>query len=264
MKKSLKHIAALAVLVVLVLSSCAKEEHELIPRKKLAVIYAEMLMTDQWINDNPDIHDLTDTSLIYEPILMKYGFISEDYRYSVDFYLDDPERFSRILRNTSEYLDERYYQLKEQKEMMDAEKEKERRRKIYEVDFQLKDYFPYMADEPFVKYYDSLAVEYDTLAKALMIRSVEVKDTIYDRLVMTIRTDTLSVTDSLHVSDTLSVNDSLKVKDVVLIKDTEIPAKAANVKKIMKRPTNIRKMDKMPVKQLQTKKQVENEFKELK
>ena len=263
MKKSLKHIAALAVLIMAVLSSCAKEEYELIPRKKLAVIYAEMLMTDQWINDNPDIHDLTDTSLIYEPILMKYGFTSEDYRYSVDVYLDDPERFSRILRSTSEYLDERYYQLKKQKEMMDAETEKEKRRKRYQVDFQIKAHFPYMADEPYVKYYDSLAVEYDTLAKALMIRSVEVKDTIYDRLVMTIRTDTLSVTDSLPVSDTLSLDDSLRIKDVVLINETDIPAQASKVKKIMKRPADLKNLNQKPGRKLQHK-NVENEFKELK
>ena len=263
MKKSLKHIAAFAVLIMAVFSSCAKEEHELIPRKKLAVIYAEMLMTDQWINDNPDIHDLTDTSLIYEPILMKYGFTSEDYRYSVDVYLDDPERFSRILRSTSEYLDERYYQLKKQKEIMDAETEKEKRRKRYQVDFQIKDHFPYMADEPYVKYYDSLAVEYDTLAKALMIRSVEVKDTIYDRLVMTIRTDTLSVTDSLPVSDTLSLSDSLRIKDVVLINETDIPAQASKVKKIMKRPADLKNINQKPGRKLEYK-NVENEFKELK
>ena len=220
-------------------------------------------MTDQWINDNPDIHDLTDTSLIYEPILMKYGFTSEDYRYSVDVYLDDPERFSRILRSTSEYLDERYYQLKKQKEMMDAETEKEKRRKRYQVDFQIKAHFPYMADEPYVKYYDSLAVEYDTLAKALMIRSVEVKDTIYDRLVMTIRTDTLSVTDSLPVSDTLSLDDSLRIKDVVMINETDIPAQASKVKKIMKRPADLKNLNQKPGRKLQHK-NVENEFKELK
>ena len=108
-------------------------ENNLIPRNKLAMIYAEMLMTDQWITDNPDIRSLADTSLIYEPILEKYGYNSEDYRYSVNVYLDDPERFSRIFRTTSEILDERHSELKKQKNILDAERRMAERRELYAV-----------------------------------------------------------------------------------------------------------------------------------
>lgn len=262
MKTTLKHISIIAVLAVTVLSSCSQEEHELIPRKKLAMIYAEMLVTDQWIADNPDVRSLTDTSLIYEPILEKYGFTSEDYRHSVNYYLDDPERFSRIFRTTSEILDERYHKLKKQKELQDAESEKIRRMERYAVDFRMEDHFPYMSDEPYVKYYDSLAVEYDTLANALMIHSVEVKDTIYDRLEMIILSDTLSVADSLQVADTLALQDTSDFKPLKLIKETDLPEKVGKIN-MNRRPKEIKDMDQMPAKQFGNRK-IENRLKETK
>lgn len=262
MKTTLKHIPIIAVLAVTVLSSCGKEEHELIPRKKLAMIYAEMLVTDQWIADNPDVRSLTDTSLIYEPILEKYGFTSEDYRHSVNYYLDDPERFSRIFRTTSEILDERYHKLKKLKEQQDAESEKVRRMERYAVDFKVEDYFPYMSEEPYVKYYDSLAVVYDTLTKSMTIKSVEIKDTIYDRLEMIILTDTLSVADSVHVSDTLAVQDTSDFKPLQLIEDTTLPEKIDKINMVRK-SKEIRDIDQMPAKQFGNRK-IENKLKETK
>ena len=53
--------------------SCRKDEAEVIPRSKMAEIYAEMLVTDQWITTTPGIRMIADTSLVYEPILEKYG-----------------------------------------------------------------------------------------------------------------------------------------------------------------------------------------------
>ena len=85
--------------------SCRREGPRVIPRSKLAKIYAEMFVTDQWVQSKPGLRTIADTSLVYEPILEKYGFDSEDYQYSIDHYMDDPERFSRILRSTAEILD---------------------------------------------------------------------------------------------------------------------------------------------------------------
>ena len=101
MKIRLLHIAALAVLMCGIISSCAKEDTEVIPRKKMARIYAEMLMTDQWVTSVPGIRMIADTSLVYEPILEKYGYDSDDYRRSIEAYMDDPERFARIFRDSA-------------------------------------------------------------------------------------------------------------------------------------------------------------------
>ena len=98
MKPLLKHIVPL--LAVIVFASCKKDEAEVIPRGKMADIYAEMLMTDQWISSTPGVRMIADTSLVYEPILQKYGYDKYDYIKSIDHYMNDPERFSRILRSS--------------------------------------------------------------------------------------------------------------------------------------------------------------------
>ena len=75
MKSLLKHI--LPLLAVIVFASCNRNEAEVIPRAKLADIYAEMLMTDQWISNTPGMRLIADTSLVYEPILQKCGSLYE-------------------------------------------------------------------------------------------------------------------------------------------------------------------------------------------
>lgn len=72
-----KHI--LPLFAVIVFASCGKDEAEVIPRGKLAEIYAEMLVTDQWISSTPGMRMIADTSLVYEPILEKYGYDNLDY-----------------------------------------------------------------------------------------------------------------------------------------------------------------------------------------
>mgnify|MGYP003445798638 FL=1 len=68
MRSILRYIVILTA-SVLVLSSCGKDEAEVIPRAKLAKIYAEMLVTDQWVTSTPGVRMIADTSLVYEPIL---------------------------------------------------------------------------------------------------------------------------------------------------------------------------------------------------
>jgi hypothetical protein len=168
------------------------------------MIYAEMLATDQWVINNPDLRSVADTSLVYEPILKKYGYDSEDYRYSVDVYMDDPERFSRIFRAAAEILNDEIIELKRlKKEQEDAA---ERLKMTVMID--MKSFFPYLGEEPYVHYYDSLDVVYDSTA-TYKIMPIERADTIYDRIEMIIRVDSLSVTDSLHVVDSIMIADTL-------------------------------------------------------
>ena len=79
----------------------------MIPRKKLAKIYADMFMADQWIQQNYTVSKVADTSQVYEAIFEDYGYSSDDYRKSVAYYIQDPDRFARILRQTVSILDER-------------------------------------------------------------------------------------------------------------------------------------------------------------
>ena len=92
---------ALILFAAIILSSCGAR---VIPRKTMARIYAEMFLVDQWLKNDRTLSRTADTSFVYEPILEKYGYTSADYRKSVVHYMDDPERFSRILERTEDIL----------------------------------------------------------------------------------------------------------------------------------------------------------------
>lgn len=185
MKKVFLHIPAVLAALLLCFA-CSDDESKVIPRGKMAKIYAEMLVMDQWAVSDSRLRQKADTSLIYEPIFEKYGYDGEDYRASVEYYMNDPERFSRILRESADILDARIEELKYLKqELMEQEKIN---RLI--TDFDISDFYPYLSSEPYVHYYDSLAVELDTLSTYRLV-SIERADTLYDCLRMIVQTDTL-------------------------------------------------------------------------
>ena len=66
-----------------------------------------MFVVDQWMVDNAGKHQMPDTTLYYEPVFNKYGYTTDDYLHSVDHYLSDPERFSRILDKSVRILKEK-------------------------------------------------------------------------------------------------------------------------------------------------------------
>lgn len=209
MRSILRHIMILAA-SFLVLASCDKDKDEIIPRGKLAKIYAEMLVTDQWITSTPGVRMVADTSLVYKPILEKYGYTLDDYLLSVDHYMNDPERFSRILRTSGEIIDNRLKELRKQQHIMEQIANLPK----IKSDFKPQEYFTYLFDEPYVHYYDSLGVEIDSLKWDYRFVSIETSDTIYDRIRMIIR-DTLPPADSLAPTDSLSLTDSLASADTV-------------------------------------------------
>ena len=75
-----------------------------IPRDELIEIYADMYMADQFIREDYDLRREADTLLVYEGVLEKYGYDTDDYLYTVDVYLRDPERFAKLLSKTSDLL----------------------------------------------------------------------------------------------------------------------------------------------------------------
>lgn len=210
MKTALKHILGI-ILLIFMFSSCNKEE-DIIPRKKMSMIYAEMFLVDQWIQANPQYRWVADTTLMYEPILQKYGYTSEDYRRSVYKYLDDPERFARIFRETANIYDKRIAELDVLKNLQKTAEEKAAQSEKFKVDFKISEHFPYMFEEPYVHYHDSLGVELDTLTREYKMKPVELSDTTYSGPEMIVRTDTLAVTDSVIESSGLATKDSLTVK----------------------------------------------------
>ncbi len=202
MKTVRRHIAIAFALVMALSASCSKDEVRVIPRGKLAKIYAEMLVTDQWITSTPGVRMIADTSLVYEPILEKYGYTSDDYRKSIDVYMDDPERFARIFRTSSEILEKR---------IQDLKKEQARRMAIAAIpvvksNFDVGEMVPYLDDEPYIHYYDSLDIVFDKELRMYIFNSVARGDTLYEGVRMIVRSDSLSVADSIAKHDSSVVD----------------------------------------------------------
>lgn len=95
------------VLFFLAMTFSCSDGGKVIPKKKMVRIYADMFVADQWLNQNYKAERVADTSFVYEAIFEKYGYDSEDYRASVDYYIQDPDRFARILRQTVLELEDR-------------------------------------------------------------------------------------------------------------------------------------------------------------
>ena len=201
----IRHIMLMTAVFLLAVS-CGRKEDKVIPRSKLAEIYAEMMLVDQWIMNNPGNRHIADTSLVYEPVLERYGYTSADYRKRVDVYMNDPERFSRILRTTAEILGEKLNALEDQKKEIEHQEALRKLREALKikVEIDMGEYFPYLDEEPYVHYYDSLAVVPDSLCIYRM-RNIDRADTIYRDLRMVIL-------DSLQVRDTVTVKDTISVK----------------------------------------------------
>lgn len=239
MKHIGQHIFILLASCACIFASCGRDDAEVIPRGTLAKIYADMFVTDQWTTSSPDIRRIADTTLVYEPILEKYGYTSADYRKSVDVYMDDPERFAKILRTSVEILDERLKKLKRLQASLKTEEERAAERaallEAVKSDFRPEEFFPYMFDEPYVHYYDSVSFEPDSALQIYRLTPIERADTIYDRLQMIIIRDSLSVTDSLSAADTLATGDSIAVPDVPIAVDSVSDGRL----KTMARPRDI-------------------------
>lgn len=190
MKRFPAYLVVLALAVGISLASCGKKER-VIPREKMAEIYAEMYVLDQWLDDNRSLRREADTSLVYAPVLDKYGYTYDDYLNSVDVYMKDPTRYSRILRRTSEILGSRLTELKaEKKAQEDALKESRRldslRNLIHlNVDSLMNSMVRTAPSDSLVTAFDSLGF--------VDFRFVQTSDTTYDGPAMVIRIDSLAV-----------------------------------------------------------------------
>lgn len=222
MKRILQHILIVLAAALILAPSCKREGARVIPRSKLAKIYAEMFVTDQWIQSKPGLRTIADTSLVYEPILEKYGYDSEDYQYSIDHYMDDPERFSRILRSTAEILDKDIKALR--KKQAEIKLHEEEKKEIAKFEIEMFQFYDELISEDGLRgWSDSLDVVWDTIFNAYRFRRIPRTDTIYDGPRMIVK-DTVVVTDSLAVADSLVLADSLKKADSLKVLPKQLPS----------------------------------------
>ena len=211
MRKHLGNIIAMAVSAIIFLTSCGRDVAEVIPRKDMARIYAEMLLTDQWIMNKPTVRKIADTSLVYAPILERYGYDAADYRKSVDHYMDDPERFAKILRETGEILDDRLTDLGIRKQEALRIKNMRLQAEQYRPDTKWDKVLAQPETSSRIALSDSLVLEADSTGRYNLVY-VERADTVYEGVLM--------------ILDTLA---TVTEEDIVPVKDTVAPLKEAGI-----------------------------------
>lgn len=90
------------VCVLLLAASCGPQ---VIDRGDMEEIMYRMLIQDQQIKHDFSLRPQADTSLVYEGIFEEFGYDTDDYLYSLEYYLEDPSRFEKVMENVAERLE---------------------------------------------------------------------------------------------------------------------------------------------------------------
>ena len=130
MRRRVLHILA-AFGAIFLLFGCSKEG-KVIPRSDMVKIYADMFLADGWLQDHRELSKSADTVLFYETVFRKYGYTTKDYIVSVNHYLKDPVRYSRMLKKTKENLDKTCRHLSDYSDALDARNADEDRIRSYD------------------------------------------------------------------------------------------------------------------------------------
>jgi len=136
MKKAAAHI--LAVLVLLLCAAGCGRRGRVIPADTMAEIYAQMFLADQWLADHSTSRKVADTTQFYGAVFKEFGYSFRDYDRSVNYYLDHPQKYTKMLEKSASILEERLAPLKAEKDRREAVKKIEdylRRHKLPQMDF---------------------------------------------------------------------------------------------------------------------------------
>ena len=206
-------MALASLMLLLSLQSCREEG--IIEEDAMAQIYAEMLLTDQWINTTPGMRMIADTSLVYEPILKKFGHTSADYRKSVEYYLNDPDTYADIMKKTVKILDGQLSGLHKRKAEIEEDKVRKQfvKKKTQEIKLNDSLFAVNHIHKGYFSLDDSLSVEWDSLSLCYHIMRVK-KQVKIDTLAPV---DTMvPPVDSLVPLELDTLQRGLKVNDEVL------------------------------------------------
>ena len=102
MKKISEYIILALLVCACLFPSCRRAR--IIGQKDMSDIYAEMYLADQWLNDNSFAKRTADTTRFYESIFRKFGYNFADYDASVNYYLNRPEKYKKLVERASKKL----------------------------------------------------------------------------------------------------------------------------------------------------------------
>ena len=141
------------------------------------------------------------------------------------------KQFARILRKSGDIIG---------KQIEDAEIRLEEHNRLaalpkIKVDLDMKEFFPFVFDEPYAHYYDSLSFEPDSAQMIYRLIPVETGDTLFDGVRMMFRSDTSAVADTsdLMMADTAKISVDRKVMELISDRrvDSSGVVKAARIRK---------------------------------
>lgn len=113
------------VLVLVLVASCGPRK---ISRGDMEQIMTDILLQDQQIKQDRMLKKQADTCLVYEGIFEAYGYDTDDFLYSLEYYISDPARMEKIMGKVAERLEK---ESKEVTEQIDFEQWQARFMRIY-------------------------------------------------------------------------------------------------------------------------------------
>ena len=122
--KRLRHIV-LALLAALAAISCGPRQ---IPKGDMEEIFYLMFLQDQKIKQNRSLKSMADTTLVYGGILESLGYDTDDYLFSLNEYLEEPEKMEKIMGNVASRIDK---ELKGVKKDIELERWRDKMLAIY-------------------------------------------------------------------------------------------------------------------------------------
>ena len=190
-----RHIVILVLAALLALSCRGPKK---IPREDMEEIFYLMFMQDQRIKLDRNIRNLADTSQVYSGILSSYGYNTDDYLFSLRYYLEEPEKMEDVMKGVTERIEK---ELKVVNKELEIERWRAKMMAIYgkKIDTAKR-------PQPPVRPVDTLKIRFD--GDSAYMHSV------IDSLKLIPRDSLIFLRDTLVVAkDTTEVRDTLVVKD---------------------------------------------------
>jgi hypothetical protein len=94
----------LLLMVPFVLAVSCHRGPERIPRDEMEEIMHEILLQDQYLKVTSAPKRLVDTTLVYEGIFEQYGYDTDDFLLSLEYYLEDPSRMEKLMEKVEDRL----------------------------------------------------------------------------------------------------------------------------------------------------------------
>lgn len=192
------HHIVILVLAALLASSCRGPRK--IPGEDMEEIFYLVFMQDQRIKQDRSLRNLADTSQVYAGILKSMGYNTDDYIYSLHYYLEEPEKMEDVMKAVTERLER---ELKVVNKELEIERWRSKMMAIYgkKIDTTKR-------PQPPVRPVDTLKIRFDG-DSAYMHKVIDSLKLIPRDSLIFLR-DTLVVPkDTLVLKDTLAVKDSL-------------------------------------------------------